>query len=115
MFSFPNKTKVYLRVKPVVDMRKSFNGLWSEASNLKKIRLAVPCSCLPINGTIGIKVLYWDGKGVWICAKRLEKGRFTAPMVATPRKLSLTGQSLGMLLDGIEYLKQGCKKAWYER
>jgi transposase len=35
MFSFPNKTKVYLAVKPV-DMRKSFNGLWSEASEQLK-------------------------------------------------------------------------------
>jgi transposase len=35
MFSFPNKTKVYLAVKPV-DMRKRFNGLWSEASEQLK-------------------------------------------------------------------------------
>jgi transposase len=31
MFSFPNQTKVYLAVK-AVDMRKNFNGLWTEAS-----------------------------------------------------------------------------------
>jgi transposase len=114
MFSFPNKTKVYLAVKPV-DMRKSFNGLWSEASEqLKEDPFSGALFVFTNKRRDRIKVLYWDGSGVWICAKRLEKGRFTWPNGSDSRKLSLTGRSLGMLLDGID-LKQGCKKAWYER
>jgi hypothetical protein len=35
MFSFPNQTKVYLAVG-AVDMRKSFNGLWTEVSERLK-------------------------------------------------------------------------------
>ena len=109
MFSFPNKTKVYLAVKPV-DMRKSFNGLWSEASEqLKEDPFSGALFVFTNKRHDRIKVLYWDGSGVWICAKRLEKGRFTWPNGSDSRKLSLTGQSLGMLLDGID-LKQGCKK-----
>ena len=114
MFSFPNKTKVYLAVKPV-DMRKSFNGLWSEASEqLKEDPFSGALFVFSNKRRDRIKVLYWDGSGVWICAKRLEKGRFIWTNGSDSRKLSLTGQSLGMLLDGID-LKQGCKKAWYER
>ena len=114
MFSFPNKTKVYLAVKPV-DLRKSFNGLWSEASEqLKEDPFRGALFVFTNKRRDRIKVLYWDGSGVWICAKRLEKGRFTGPNGSDSGKLSLTGQSLGMLLDGID-LKQGCKKAWYER
>jgi transposase len=114
MFIFPNKTKIYLAVKPV-DMRKSFNGLWSEASEqLKEDPFSGALFVFTNKRRDRIKVLYWDGSGVWICAKRLEKGRFTWPNGSDSRKLSLTGQSLGMLLDRID-LKQGCKKAWYER
>lgn len=114
MFSFPHQTKVYLAVDPA-DMRKSFNGLWTIASELLKED--------PFSGALfvftnkrrdRIKILYWDGSGVWVFAKRLEKGCFSWPTGSDALKLSLTPQSLGMLLEGID-LKQGCKKAWYER
>jgi len=114
MFSFPNQMKVYLAVGPV-DMRKSFNGLWAEASErLKEDPFGGALFVFANKRRDRIKVLYWDGSGVWVFAKRLEKGRFTWPTGSDTRKLSLTPQSLGMLLEGID-LKQGCKKAWYER
>lgn len=114
MFSFPHQTKVYLGVDPV-DMRKSFNGLWAQAS--KRLRED------PFSGALfvftnrrrdRIKILYWDGSGAWVFAKRLEEGRFSWPSGSDACKLSLTPQALGMLLEGID-LKKGCKKAWYER
>ena len=114
MFSFPNQTKVYLAVA-AVDMRKSFNGLWAEASErLKEDPFTGALFVFANKRRDRIKILYWDGSGVWVFAKRLEKGRFTWPAGSDARKLSLTPQSLGMLLEGID-LKQGCKKAWYER
>ena len=110
MFSFPHQTKVYLAVH-AVDMRKSFNGLWAEASEvLKEIRSVDRCSfCKQAprpnqdpHGTEGV-----------VFAKRLEKGRFSWPVGSDTRKLSLTPQALGMLLEGID-LKRAVK-AWYER
>jgi transposase len=61
-----------------------------------------------------IKMLYWDGTGPWVFAKRLENGRFTLPTGSDSTKLSLAPAALTMLLAGID-LKNGCKKAWYER
>ena len=93
MFSFPNRTK--LAVKPV-DMRKSFNGLWSEASEqLKEDPFSGALFVFTNKRRDRIKVLYWDGSGVWICAKRLEKGRFTWPMVATHVSSHLLGSLWG--------------------
>ena len=96
-------------------MRKQFNGLWALAG--EKLREdpksgAVFAFCNKDRDRV--KLLYWDGSGVWVMAKRLEKGRFSWPVGSDTVKLSLTPESLTMLLAGID-LKDGCQKAWYER
>lgn len=114
MLTFPSALKIYLAVEPV-DMRKAFNGLWTVAE--QKLRED------PRQGAVFVfvnkdrdrlKMLYWDGTGVWIFAKRLEQGRFTWPMGSDRTKLSLQPEALAMLMAGID-LKDGCRKAWYER
>jgi transposase len=49
-----------------------------------------------------LKVLWWDGQGLCLFAKRLEKGRFVWPSAADG-VVALSPAQLGMLLEGIDW------------
>ena len=49
-----------------------------------------------------VKVLSWDGQGLCLYAKRMEKGRFVWPQ-AREGAVSLTAAQLSMLLEGIDW------------
>jgi len=49
-----------------------------------------------------IKVLYWDGQGFCLFAKRLEKGRFVWP-IAKEGVVTLSPAQLSMLVEGIDW------------
>ena len=84
-------------------MRKSFEGL----HGLVRDRL----SCDPLSGHVflfsnaqrnRLKLLFWDGSGLWVCAKRLEKGRFRWPEAeGEESKVALSHEELTLLLGGI--------------
>ena len=116
MLSFPGSLKIYVALEPC-DMRKSFNGLYAVAQ--EKLHED------PQNGALfafinkrrnRVKLLYYDGTGLWVLAKRLEAGTFSWPQPSRSNqsKLTLTPEALGMLTDGID-LRDGCRRAWYER
>jgi transposase len=115
MLSFSGSLKVFVAVEPC-DMRRSFNGLHDAVST----RLMED----PKSGSIYaftnkrrtlLKILYWDGSGIWILAKRLEKGTFSWPKPSDVKdgKLRLNSTALAMLLDGID-MRDGCQRPWYE-
>ena len=48
-----------------------------------------------------LKLLFWDGSGLWVCAKRLEKGRLRWPDAANGQaKVVLSHEELALLLGG---------------
>ncbi len=49
-----------------------------------------------------VKLLWSDGDGMCLLAKRLERGRFVWPQ-AEPGSISLSGAQLSMLLEGIDW------------
>jgi transposase len=49
-----------------------------------------------------IKILWYDGDGLCLLAKRLERGRFVWPQVKEGT-VSLTRAQLSMLLEGIDW------------
>jgi transposase len=114
MFGLATPSRIYLAMA-ATDMRKQENGLWAV------VRASLDCD--PADGSLFIfisksgnrvKMLHWDGTGVWVISKRLEKGTFRRPASSTPGKLTLEPEALTMLLAGID-LKDGARRAWYER
>ncbi len=76
MIGLPAGTRVWLAVGRT-DMRKGFDGLAAAVQE----RMAQDPFCghlFVFRGRHGdlIKVLWWDGQGLCLFAKRLEKGRF---------------------------------------
>ncbi len=105
--------RIFLALEPV-DMRKHFDGLWALASEkLREDPFHGAWFVFTNKNRDRLKILCWDGSGVWVLAKRLEKGRFSWPE-GSGAKLDLESTALTMLLAGID-LKNTQKKAWYFR
>lgn len=115
MLAFPAAIRIYVAVQPV-DMRKSFNGLWSAACDqLQEDPKSGALFAFINRERTRLKLLYWDGTGVWVLAKRLEQGRFSWAAVTDERaKIALAPEALSMLVSGVD-LKQGTLRPWYER
>ncbi len=112
MISLSSATRIFI-VPGATDMRKSFNGLYGIVSQ----QLAQD----PTSGHIfvfcnrarnRIKLLLWDGSGLWVCAKRLEQGRFAWSWPEDTASHLITHESLSLLLGGID-LDKAHPKPWY--
>jgi len=116
MLSFSGSLKVFVAVEPC-DMRKGFNGLFAAVTERlgedpKGGALYVFCN----RRHTRIKILYWDGTGLWVLTKRLEKGTFSWPKTIEPQttKLCLRAEALALLTDGVD-LRGAKLRPWYER
>lgn len=115
MLSFHAQLKVFVATAPC-DLRMSFNGLWNAAQQqLGEDPKSGALFAFTNRRRNRIKLLYFDGTGVCILAKRLEEGTFAWPQsTGEPgAKIKLAPQALQLLLDGVE-LKNGSRRAWYE-
>jgi transposase len=87
----------------VTDMRKGMDGL---AALVQTALAENPFSgqIFVFRGRRGdlVKLLWFDGEGVCMFAKRLERGRFVWPQAESGR-VYLTSAQLSMLLEGIDW------------
>jgi transposase len=116
VLSFAGALKVFLAVEPQ-DMRKNFNGLSALVSDhLQADPYQGSLYVFTNRSHTRLKILFWDGTGLWVACKRLEKGRFSwpKPSRAGQKSLSLTPEALTLLTDGID-LKGARMRPWYER
>jgi transposase len=103
VFGFGPATRIYVAAG-ATDMRKNFNGLYG----LVRDHLG----CDPESGHVFVftnarhnrlKLLVYDGSGLWVCAKKLDGGRFQWPQKDSGvKKIVLSYEELALLLGGID-------------
>ena len=107
-------TRIFLAAG-ATDLRKSFEGL----SDLVRHRFQED----PLSGHLFVfanrhrtrlKLLYWDGSGLWCCAKRLAQGTFCWPQTTTQETgaLRIVAEELTLLLSGIDLDKTRARTWW---
>lgn len=102
MIGLPAGTRVWLAAG-ITDLRKGFDGLSAIVQEV--LREDPFCGHVFVfRGRRGdmIKLLWWDGDGLCLLAKRLERGRFVWPRADSGR-IHLTAAQLSMLLEGIDW------------
>ena len=74
VLSVSSATRVLVATMPV-DLRGSFNRLYGYVvEHLMGDPLSGNLFLFTNRRHNRLKVLYWDGSGLWVCAKRLERG-----------------------------------------
>src|SRR5450432_1829920 len=106
MFGLGLATKIYLSVE-AVDMRKAFEGLHGLVrDHLNQDPLSGHMFLFTNKTKTRLKALVWDGSGLWVCAKRLEKGRFRWPAVSLDAddvlSIAMRAEELAMLVNGLD-------------
>ena len=95
-------TRIWLSAG-ATDMRKGFDSLAVQAQTvLGKDPFSGHVFCFRGRRGDLIKLLWWDGDGLCLFAKRLERGRFIWP-TPTEGSVAITGAQLGYMLDGIDW------------
>ena len=102
MIDLPSGTHIWIAAG-ITDMRRGFQGLSAQVQ--------IHLQQQPLSGHVfvfrgrrgdTIKVLWYDGDGLCLFAKRLERGRFVWPQVKEGT-VSLSRAQLSMLLEGIDW------------
>jgi transposase len=114
VFGLGLATKIYVAVE-AVDMRKGFEGLY--------VLVRDQFGADPLSGHLflfsnrtrtRLKALVWDGTGLWVCAKRLEKGRFRWPTAEGRNCVTMRSEEFAMLVNGLD-VKQARQRDWYRK
>jgi transposase len=109
-------TRIYLAVG-ATDLRKGYEGLSDQVRHrFEQDPLSGHLFVFANRPRTRIKVLYWDGSGLWMCAKRLEQGCFRWPSRTENETgaLRVLAEELTLLLSGID-LEKTRRREWWRR
>jgi len=109
MLSLSTATRIFVALEPV-DMRQNFNGLYARVQSvLQQDPLAGHFFVFTNRSRTRLRLLVWDGSGLWVCTKRLEKGTFGWPTGEGPSRC-LRPEELNLLIHGWEGTP---RRQWY--
>ena len=102
MINLAAGTKVFLACQPI-DLRAGFDGLSAKVQQI--------IGADPFSGHVFIfrskrghylKGLYWDGSGLCLFAKRLERGKFVWPPIVAGT-MSLSPAQMALLIEAMDW------------
>ena len=98
----------------VTDMRLSFNGLYAlVVGQLREDPQSGHLFLFANKRRDRMKILFFDNFSLWVCARRMEKGRLHWPSSEDGR-VQLTREEFALLIGGID-LGATTKRKWYRR
>jgi transposase len=96
------------------DMRLGFNGLYAlVVGRLKQDPQSGHLFLFANKRRDRMKILFFDNFSLWVCARRMEKGRLHWPCSEDGR-VQLTREEFSLLIGGID-LSGTTKRKWYRR
>lgn len=115
MLTLPPSTRIFLLAESA-DMRRSFDGLWALARDVIGEDPSLGHLFVYTNRRrTRLKVLYFDGTGTWVMAKRLARGTFAWP---TPdnsaKRIVIRHDELTALLGGLDF-SHAQRREWFRR
>lgn len=114
MISPGSATRIFLAAGPT-DMRRGFDGLSEMVrSRLGQEALSGHWFLFCNRRRTRIKVLYFDGTGLWICSKRLGRGTYSWPDADAGPVITLSAEELSMLVGGID-LERASRRNWWRK
>lgn len=98
----------------VTDMRLGFDGLYAlAAGKLQQNPQSGHLFLFSNKRRNRMKILFFDGNSLWVCARRMEKGRLYWP-VSEDGRAQLTREEFALPIGGID-LTATMKRKWYRR
>ena len=106
MISFTRRTKVFVCKEPT-DMRASYDTLFSKAKGVLNQDPFSGHLFVFINSKrTCIKCLYWDGTGLCILCKRLDRGTFSRINLLFRGEVILTAAEFALFFEGANLEKR---------
>ena len=116
IFGLGPATRIFIALEPV-DMRKGFEGLYGLVrDHLGEDPQSGHLFLFYNRAHTRLKALVWDGSGLWVCAKRLERGSFHWPKPQqAARSVTMRPEELAMLINGMDLTAARPRANWYRQ